>query len=606
MTKYNKIKLPFFLIGLIVFVGYSCSAESMLNVSHINNITSIIKIESPRHYLLMPVEDNAPECRIKVNDGNTQVDYLDVRLAREKVDYYVPFDLSKYDWQKLEFEVSNCSFKSICWDNFSLDDKYEYNYDEKYRSAFHFTPPYGWTNDPNGMVWFNNEWHLFYQFNPYGTKWGNMTWGHAVSKDLCNWEDLEPAIYPDDLGTIFSGSCVIDKYNTAGFGKDAMVAIYTSAGKLQTQCIAYSNDQGRTFKKYESNPVLTSNVKDFRDPKVFWDHQIDKWVMVLAVGHNIEFYSSLNLKEWKFESRFGESYGAHGGIWECPDLVKLPVEGVKNEYKWVLIVNLNPGAICGGSGTQYFIGDFDGRSFTPLYSKEKTKWMDYGKDHYATVTWSNSPDNRCIALAWMNNWEYGNELPTENFRGYMSLPRELTLRKLASGEYIIVSKPISEISKFSEQLSQEKTVFVDNEYQVEIPVECIGNCFEISFELDAMETDSLDIKLLNSLGEQVEFSIDKSKNQFLFDRRLSGNMSFNEKFASFVEAPLFTTEKLFFRMIIDKSSIECFVNNGELAFTNLVFPSKNFSQISFYSEDNEFILNELTFTILKKGLSNHE
>lgn len=583
-----------------LLITVACYPTRTFKVIHTNNVNTKIEVFSSKHFLLMPVEDNARECRINVIYDGKIVDYLDVRLAQNKIDYFVPLDINKYGRKGVTLEVNNCSFEDLCWQHFSLSDKFKYDYNEKYRPEFHFSPPFSWTNDPNGLVWFNNTWHLFYQFNPYGTKWGNMTWGHAISKDLCNWEYLQPAIFPDDLGTIFSGSCVVDKKNTAGFGENAIIAIYTSAGKSQTECIAYSNDEGKTFKKFSGNPVLTSNVKDFRDPKVFWDIQTSKWIMSLAVGHNIEFYSSTNLKDWKFESRFGENYGAHGGIWECPDLIKLPVEGTENIYKWVLLVNLNPGGLGGGSATQYFVGDFDGHRFTPFYDKDKTLWMDYGKDHYATVTWNNAPDDRKIALAWMNNWQYANELPTNYFRGYMSLPRELSLVISSEGEYILASKPIKEIDEFKKPTYYNENITITTEYKLQLPEETIGGCYELDFSIDSMSMKNVIMRLLNMHGEFVDLSINPKDRYLTIDRSTSGNVMFNEQFASVVKGPLSDDKKYSFRIIVDKSSIECFVNNGKLAMTNLVFPTEPYNRITFYSEGEAITLKGLTIFNLEK------
>ena len=280
----------------------------------------------------------------------------------------------------------------------------------KWRQRYHFTPPVSWMNDPNGMVFYDGEYHLFYQHNPLGAEWGNMSWGHAISTDLMHWKQLNVALMPDHLGDIFSGCAVIDKNNTAGFGKDAMVAIYTSAGKVQSQSIAYSTDKGRTFTKYSANPVITNpGIADFRDPKVFWHNESNQWIMSLATKQTITFYGSANLKSWTRLSEFGDGIGSHGGVWECPDLVPLDYNG---KTKWVLVVSINPGGPNGGSATQYFIGDFDGKTFR-ADALPYPLWMDYGRDNYAGVTWSNIPENdgRKIFMGWMSNWDYANNVP---------------------------------------------------------------------------------------------------------------------------------------------------------------------------------------------------
>ncbi|MBP6557509.1 MAG: glycoside hydrolase family 32 protein [Flavobacterium sp.] len=323
-------------------------------------------------------------------------------------------------------------------------------YKEPYRLQFHFTPPEKWMNDPNGLVFFNGKYHLFYQYYPEDTIWGPMHWGHAISADLLHWEHLPIALYPDKLGWIFSGSAVIDKDNTAGFGKDAMIAVFTyhndeiwKAGNKNTesQGIAYSLDEGKTWTKYAANPVLNnSGEQDFRDPKVFWNSAISKWNMVLAVGDKIKIFSSPNLKQWQFESDFKPQMDEKElGVWECPDLFPMKIAS-SNETKWVMIVNHGDHAPNGGSGTRYFVGDFDGKTFTP---KQKAVWMDYGMDFYAAVTFSNVPDEKMILLGWMSNWKYAVKVPTEKWRSAMTLPREMSLIK-EKDTYYITQNPISE------------------------------------------------------------------------------------------------------------------------------------------------------------------
>ena len=298
---------------------------------------------------------------------------------------------------------------------------------EQYRPQFHFTPKAHWMNDPNGMVYLNGKYHLFFQYNPDSTVWGPMHWAHAISKDMIHWKEQPISLYPDSLGTIFSGSAVIDKDNTAGFGKNAMVAIFThhnkkiedqKTGLHQYQSLAYSLDEGKTWTKYKGNPVLPNpGIWDFRDPKVMWHTATGKWIMTLATKDRITFYSSPNLKKWTKESEFGEKLGAHGGVWECPDLFPLELEG---KTHWVLLVSINPGGPNGGSATQYFTGDFDGKTFKP--DAEKQKWMDYGTDNYAGVTFSNT-GARKVLMGWMNNWNYANVVPTKAWRGATTLPR---------------------------------------------------------------------------------------------------------------------------------------------------------------------------------------
>ena len=368
----------------------------------LNNNHCIYRISTPGKYLLMPVQEKAEMCNVAVIDKNNRVKTLNVRLAANHVDYYVPLKIEEFDDRNslaLDIHI-NGSYRNdgelagfTCWKKMKTADTFDTANREQYRPVYHHTPAYGWMNDPNGMFFKDGVWHIYFQHNPYGSQWENMTWGHSTSTDLLHWTFEGDAIEPDNWGTVFSGSAVVDKEGTAGFGKDAVVALYTSAGENQTQSLAYSNDDGKTFTKYNGNPIITSNVPDFRDPHVFWNDEIKKWNMILAAGQQMNIYSSDNLRDWTLESSFGAGYGCHDGVWECPDLMKLRVRGTDKE-KWLLICNINPGGPFGGSATQYFVGSFDGRKFTCETAPEVTKWMDYGKDHYATVSFDNAPDGR--------------------------------------------------------------------------------------------------------------------------------------------------------------------------------------------------------------------
>ncbi|WP_245846689.1 glycoside hydrolase family 32 protein [Vreelandella alkaliphila] len=316
------------------------------------------------------------------------------------------------------------------------------------RPKLHFTPPTGWMNDPNGLVYFDGEYHLFYQYHPHDTVWGPMHWGHAVSTDLCRWEHLPIALAPDAQGACFSGSAIVDEHDVTGLfdGQRGLLAFYTCHRVFsddpedyeQSQCLAYSRDKGRTWHQYANNPVLPApGFKDFRDPKVLWHAATQRWVMALACGQEIHFYTSENLLDWQFASAFGEGHGVHTQHpWECPDLFELPVEGASNgqlSSRWVLIVGI--GATpdnAFGSFTQYFVGEFDGQRFTNDHSPDDVMMMDEGRDFYAVQSWSNTSGRR-LAVAWLNNWQYANHAPEAGWRGMMSLPRELTLRATSSG-----------------------------------------------------------------------------------------------------------------------------------------------------------------------------
>ncbi|MDY4916828.1 MAG: GH32 C-terminal domain-containing protein [Candidatus Cryptobacteroides sp.] len=404
-------------------------------------------------------------------------------------------------------------------------------------------------NDPNGMFYLDGEWHLYYQWGPYGSMWNNMTWAHSVSRDLIHWEHRPEVLKPDALGSIFSGSCVVDHNNTAGFGAGAVIALYTSAAEVQTQSLAYSTDGGNTFIKYEGNPILTADIADFRDPNMFWNDEIGKWNLILACGQEMRIYTSDNLIEWTEESRFGKSYGNHEGVWECPDLFKLPVEGT-DQQKWVLICNINPGGPNGGSATQYFIGDFDGKKFTvdnvDRYIDGKALWQDYGKDHYAAVSFSNAPDGRHTMIAWMSNWEYANVVPTMQYRSANTIAREPFLYQV-DGEIFLGSRPSPEY----DGAGLDQTVKVK------------GSC---------------QILLANQAGEQFAINYDQQTMTLSCDRSRSGQIDFSPHFNEVATAPVHRKLSSI-RIFIDNSSIEVFGNNGEVCLTSLVFPFSPLSEL---------------------------
>ena len=452
-------------------------------------------------------------------------------------------------------------------------------------------------NDPNGMVYKDGEYHLFYQHNPYGSKWGNMHWGHAISKDLINWEHRPDAITPDALGTIFSGSAVVDTDNTAGFGAGAIVAIYTQNSDRQVQSIAYSTDNGRSFTKYENNPVLTSDARDFRDPKVFCHKETQRWIMLLAVGQEMQIFSSSNLKDWAFESSFGEGQGAHGGVWECPDLFELPVDGT-NEKKWVLLCNLNPGGPFGGSATQYFVGTFNGKEFVNE-SPSKTKWMDWGKDHYATVTWSDAPDNRRIAIAWMSNWQYANDVPTSQYRSPNSVPRDLSLFTV-DGETYLQSAPSPELLKLRD-ISKKRSFKVNGTRTIKDMIAGNEGAYEIELTIENQDADVIGFRLYNDKGEEVDMQYDMKEKKFSMDRRKSGDVGFNENFPMLTWTAIESgKDELKLRLFVDKSSVEAFGDGGRFVMTNQVFPSEPYTHIDFYSKGGAYKVDSFVIYKLKK------
>ena len=510
---------------------------------------SIVIPKSQGRYLWLPIQESAPEGKVQLIVGGMLQTEQNVRMAREKTDYYVALDLLPYQGNKaLRVCVQNVPAGSVCFKNLKQNDNVDFALiEEKYRPLYHHTPKRGWMNDPNGMFYKDGVWHLFYQYNPYGSMWGNMHWGHSSSTDLVHWKDEGVALAPDAWGTMFSGSCVTDNGN--------IVAMYTTSrptpfgGDVQAQCIAFSKDNGKTFRKYEGNPVLTAEEKDFRDPRPFWNEDIKAWNLILAVGQEMRIYSSPDLKEWKYESSFGKEYGCHGGVWECPDL--FPIGQPK---KWVLICNINPGGPFGGSATQYFVGQFDGHKFTCEH--QDTRWMDYGKDHYATVSFCNAPDNRRTVMAWMSNWQYANQVPTMQFRSANSVPRDLGMFEY-KGEFYVSVVPSKEMLSLRGDKAKQPTeaceIVVDVKKQAEIV-------------------------LSNAKGEQIIMRYDAAKQTFSMDRTRSGDVSFSADFPCVTEAPTYGTVKQL-RIFIDRCSVEAFDAEGKMAMTNLVFPTEPYNNI---------------------------
>jgi len=546
----RKIKL----LAICLFITTTfMHAQTFLSSNH-----AMKRVKTADKYILLPVEEEEGYAHIRVIKDNQVVKEFNCKLAINKTDYNVPLDVSEYGGDVLldiQFSGDKRSIglinNFVCWKDIKATNVFDSKNREKFRSIYHHTPIYGWMNDPNGMFYKDGVWHLYYQYNPYGSQWENMTWAHSTSTDLIHWKNHGEVIQPDALGTIFSGSSVVDKENTAGFGKDAVVAFYTSAGAAQTQSIAYSTDNGETFKKYVNNPILTSDVPDFRDPNVFWNEEVKQWNLILAAGQQMNIYSSKNLKDWKYESSFGEGYGNHGGVWECPDLLKMG-------DKWVLICNINPGGPFGGSATQYFVGSFDGHKFTCESKPEVTKWMDYGKDHYATVSFSNAPDSRIVVLPWMSNWQYANQVPTQQFRSANGLPRDLGLYSYNGEDYVSV-KPSPEVfaafeKKPSGRLQPAAYIEVTN------------------------IKSNASIVLSNDKGERVTMVYDGKNATFSMDRTESGVTDFHSDFKAKTVAPTNGVIKSM-QIFIDRCSIEAFDTEGKVAMTNLVFPSKPYDKI---------------------------
>ena len=440
-------------------------------------------------------------------------------------------------------------------------------YNEQYRPQIHYTPAKNWMNDPNGMVYIDGTYHLFYQYNPQGNQWGNMSWGHATSTDLIHWTEQPVALTRDELGDIFSGSCVIDKNNTAGFGAGAMVAFYTSATEKQQQSVAYSNNGGKNFTRYNGNPVIKNNDDNLRDPKVFWHEPSRQWVMALAKGwkRGVEFYGSTDMKSWSHLSTFVVNLTGRPNLqWECPDLLQFG-------DKWVLLVSVNPNGPILGSGIMYFVGNFDGTTFTADGAEEGKSfdplWLDYGMDNYAGVTWSGTGDRK-VMIGWMNNWSYAGDVPCSPWRSAMTLPRELSLSQYG-GKPILCNTVVKEIETIAADWQQANGTFD------------AGDAYQLRLTIDLSKNST--ITLGNDAGEEFVVDVEASTRSLWAHRRsTSGQTQFNGSFSiPSMQAPLSVEgNKVTLDFFVDQSSVELFTKEGTLSMTNLVFPKSIYNTLT--------------------------
>lgn len=613
------------ILALAVSYGltYCHTTKSKLTLEQKSDSLTVIHITNPTNYILLPIEEEAAESQVLLDTGEATDTDMDIRLAQTQVDYFVPFALPT-GVKTATVCVRNKSKDALCWKEIKLSDTFDTANTEKFRPVYHHTPLYGWMNDANGLVYKDGEYHLYFQYNPYGSKWGNMHWGHSVSKDLVHWEHLAPAIARDTLGHIFSGSSIVDQENVAGYGAGNILAFYTSASDKngQIQCLAFSKDNGRTFTKYEKNPILcpADGLRDFRDPKVFRYEPEDKWVMIVSADKEMRFYDSKNLKDWNYMSSFGEGYGVQPCLFECPDMVELPVDGDLNRKKWALIVNVNPGCYFGGSATQYFTGNFDGTKFSCDSQPNVTKWLDWGKDHYATVCFSNTGE-RTIAVPWMSNWQYCNIVPTKQFRSANALPRELSLYT-QDGEIYLSAVPVPEIKTLRKEKKEIPAFTVANDYHIDSLLADNDGAYELALEITVGEAEIMGFNLFNDKGEKVDIYFNLPEKRLVMDRTKSGIVDFGKKsvsheievhdrrkttsinyiddFALATWAPIKKENKYTLDVFVDKCSVEIFLNGGKVAMTNLIFPSEPYNRMCFYSKGGSFQVD--SFKAYRLGL----
>lgn len=593
----------------LVTLGACTGQEKLIHLTHQGDSLTVARIETNAKYLLLPIEEKEAEAQVMLGDVP-----MDVRLAVGKIDYTVPFPLSGKSGDSIV--IRGLAADALAWENLQVADTFDITNREIFRPVYHHTPAYGWMNDANGLVFKDGEYHLYFQYNPYGSVWGNMHWGHSVSRDLVHWQHLPVAIERDTMGHIFSGSCVVDARNDAGTGTNNIIAFYTSHRNMQpghqrqVQCMAYSSDNGRTFTKYEGNPIITpfDGLEDFRDPKVFWYAPQEKWVMIVSADKNMRFYESRNLKDWTYMSEWGEGYGPQPNQFECPDFIQLPVDGDKQRMKWVMIVNINPGFVYGGSGTMYFVGDFDGHRFTCDTKPDCVKWLDWGKDHYATVCFSNTGE-RTIAVPWMSNWQYANLTPSKGqYRSANALPRELNLYTAADGQLLLSAAPVKELSSLR---GKEEKIGDFNLGEKSVEHVADNGAFELQFQLQPAAKGRTGVELSNAEGEKTVIYFDAENGRVVMDRAESGIVDFGKDiephqletsssrracvdgllhfvndFAHATWAPVSDITAVHeVRIFADRSSIELFVDGGRVAMTNLVFPTKPYDRLRFFSDE---------------------
>lgn len=605
----NQLLTGCLMSATLVTLGACTGQEKLIHLTHQGDSLTVARIETNAKYLLLPIEEKEAEAQVLLGDVP-----MDVRLAVGKIDYTVPFPLSGKSGDSIV--IRGLAANALAWENLQVADTFDITNREIFRPVYHHTPAYGWMNDANGLVFKDGEYHLYFQYNPYGSVWGNMHWGHSVSRDLVHWQHLPVAIERDTMGHIFSGSCVVDARNDAGTGTNNIIAFYTSHRNMQpghqrqVQCMAYSSDNGRTFTKYEGNPIITpfDGLENFRDPKVFWYAPQEKWVMIVSADKNMRFYESRNLKDWTYMSEWGEGYGPQPNQFECPDFIQLPVDGDKQRMKWVMIVNINPGFVYGGSGTMYFVGDFDGHRFTCDTKPDCVKWLDWGKDHYATVCFSNTGD-RTIAVPWMSNWQYANLTPSKGqYRSANALPRELNLYTAADGQLLLSAAPVKELSSLR---GKEEKIGDFNLGEKSVEHVADNGAFELQFRMQPAAKGRTGVELSNAEGEKTVIYFDAENGRVVMDRAESGIVDFGKDiephqletsssrracvdgllhfvndFAHATWAPVSDiTAAHEVRIFSDRSSIELFVDGGRVAMTNLVFPTKPYDRLRFFSDE---------------------
>ncbi|KUF44922.1 hypothetical protein AV926_08215 [Myroides marinus] len=553
----------------------------MKNMKH----THRFQVSVTDKYLLFPYHDKSDESQISIldNKGNV-IRQFHTRITDKPPLYYIKFDSAELLHTTVVLSivtdlplnsVTDIIKQSSDPDPTTLDD---------FRPVYHFTAPTGWLSSPNGLFYKKGNYHLYYQHNAYGNKYENIISTHAVSDNMIDWHTKNTPTYIGNINETHNKSIVIDKENIAGFGKNAILAFYTSCMSPYSIHLAYSSNKGKTFTSYTNNPILAYNTdQEINDPKVFWHDASKSWIMVISTSPTISIYNSSNLKDWNKLSDFGVGISSNKGTWHSPDLFELPYG---KTTKWVLLLNTKTGAPNGGSGTQYFIGEFDGKTFT-ADNISTALWLDYGKDHTSSMIWHNTPKDKVTYIAWMSNWEYTKNLPSKAFKNAMTIPRNLELG--TNGEQIVLkSYPVKELKKIREEVSEFQTQLLDKSLNIQYFLDDNQGAYEIILEFDIVDTKTQRVKfsLLNTEGERLQYTLDLTKGLLLVDRSESGDCSFSKRFSKkLITAPLQVEKKYKFKLYVDKCSAELFLNKGKTVMTNLIFPSEPYNSLQLSVEE---------------------
>ncbi len=582
-TLLSVLSIIFILIQHVEAKGFKYETRI------IDETTVEVAVQGAKSYILLPVEDKAGVNNIYIGDDFP----LAATLAVKKIDARLP--MSTDGKSDFSFIIKNIPTNAIALKELTTTDIY---YDpqnrEKYRPYYHVTPYYGWMNDPNGLFYKDGLYHLYYLNIPYSkVSTPPKYWVHSVSQDLVHWEDRDAVICPDELGTIKSGCIVIDHNNDAGFGEDALLAFYSQGFRntlpRQVQSVAYSIDGGDTFTKYEGNPILTPRTNDvvemmdFRDPKIFFCEQSNRWIQLLVAGNYVKFYASKNLLDWKLVSEFGgEEYCNKNAdktriTWECADLVEMPIAGDESRKVWVLIINSKR---IDHGGTQYIIGDFDGEVFKPAQGTQ-FQTLDFGRDHYAAATWRYA--DKPYIIAWMSNLHYARKSPTRDFRSAQSVVRELSLFEYKGKPYV-ASSPVEALTSLRKESISLPDVEVNHNKEIEYELSSLNDgAYEIELDVDISRALSVGFMLKNSKGEHVDFYMKHKDDRIYVDRNHSGVSLCEEVFNSVSQAPLWGAKKVSLRLLVDKCSTELFIDEGKSVLTNLVFPAEPYDKIVLYT-----------------------